>query len=91
MLFKYASVALRLSDVADEMLHVVSRKARHRGHISEEPVVLHHTLIDGVADAEVGVVAGFVYLMDKGRACVGPGGANTVAGRAVGVKDFLAR
>ena len=80
---------LHLADVADDLLNVIRRDARHRRHVAERPVMLPHSLTDRCANTEVGVMAGLVDAVDQRWALTGALGIHPVTERAVGVEQCL--
>ena len=81
---------LQLPDIADNVLHVLRRQARHRRHIPVGPVVGRHSLADRVAKGKVGMVAGFVYLVNQWRPDLSSRRPFSVADGAVSVKPGFA-
>ena len=85
-----ASGTLDFPDVADDVLHFIVRDFRHRGHVSEDPVMLFDALGNSVAYAEVRVMAGFVYPVDQWRALIRACCSDSVAQGTVGVEHCFA-
>ena len=79
-----------MADVADYFFDVLFRDAGYGGHVSEGPVVLGDAIGYGVADAEVGVMAGVVDTVNEWRAEGGTDGALAMTRGTVGVEQFLA-
>ena len=62
--FEEAIGKLRIAYVADDLLHVIRRYTGDGRHVAKKPVVLPHSLVDRVANAEIRVMAGVVGLVD---------------------------